>query len=257
MSRECWIPADLHEDLAPLVEEWGRRAAEAADAKARRVALSLDAENRDRRKALTEAYADGGAHAAAELPEPLTPEQQRAWHAKADAHVAAATAALYAFNEQAVAAIREHAEEIKADLSEHREQAEAESDEAERVLAEAQARANKAHRDASYQQRTEQWIDALCEGRAVLYDRPTRFRLTRRPAAVPTLTEIYNRGSTMPPAPVGLIGVGAHATAEEIEQARAANAAATKAGAEQVARQQDATAERIHGPRRVTTEEAA
>ena len=55
MSRECWIPVDLHEDLAPLVEEWGRRAQEAADAKARRDAFSPEAENRDRRNALTEA----------------------------------------------------------------------------------------------------------------------------------------------------------------------------------------------------------
>jgi len=253
MSRECWIPADLHEDLGPIAEEWGRRAQEAADAKARRVALSLDAENRDRRQALTEAYADGGAQAAAELPEPLTPEQQRGWYAKADAHVAAANAALHAFNEQALAAIREHAEEIKAELSERREQAEAERDEAERVLAEAQARANKARRDTAYQQRTEQWIDALCDGRGVLYDRPTRFRLARRPAAVPTLTEIYNRGSTMPPAPVGLEEVGADTPPGEYIEIAKRNAAATRALADQVARQQDAEAERIHG-HRVTTE---
>jgi len=257
VSTDCWIPADLHEDLAPLVEEWGRRAAEAADAKARRVALSLDAESRDRRKALTEAYADGGAQAAAELPEPLTPEEQRAWYAGADAHVAAASAALYAFNEQAVEAIREHADEIKADLSECREQAEAERDEAERVLAEAQARTNKARRDASYQQRTEDWIDAVCDGRGVLYDRPTRFRLARRPEVVPTLTEIYNRGSRMPTEPpVGLEEVGADTPPGEYIEIAKRNAAATRVRADEVARQQDAEAERIHGPRRVTPEAA-
>ncbi len=232
MSTDCWIPVDLAPELAPLAEEYDRRAADVADAAARRDALDFNAENRARRLALQEAYADGGADAAAELPVPLTEEERKVLAARADAHVAAAKAALYAFNEQAVQAVREHAPQIKADLTTSRASAEAEREDAERVLAEAQARAHKARRDASYQERTEQWIDALCEGRGVMHDRPTRFRLARRPEVVPTLTEIYNRNARPPQRPIGLVEVGPDASADEAWEAAQANAAATKASIE-------------------------
>jgi hypothetical protein len=228
MSEESWIPADRWPELGPVAEEWKRRSAAVAEARARREALggrTAVEEDRARREALAEAYASG----AEELPEaPLTAEERRIALADAEEHLAAAQRALAAYGPEVAAVFAEHVDEWGAEFAETAAAARAEREAAERVIAEASERIAAAKREEAYAERYAEWLRRAAAGSTA--PPPTKYRIKRGDdgPVVLSLVEIANRGVTPSLPPVGLVSVDPDAEGGEYFATAQVNAEATK-----------------------------